>query len=126
MSRLSLLSFIIFYAFAGVMHFVMPELYIQVIPKQLGNAELLNYLAGAFEILIAVLALFRKTRDKAGFSAIAMLFVFIIPHIYFIQMGSCAGELCIPEWIGWIRLIMIHPLLLYWAYAITKNQIKIL
>jgi hypothetical protein len=28
--------------------------------------------------------------------------------------------MCIPEWIGYFRLIVIHPLLMYWAWKISK------
>lgn len=118
--KLLLYSFVVFYAFAGIMHFIKPEVYLQVIPDWLGNKVILNYAAGAVEIGVALLALFRSTRTFAGLLTIAMLLAFIISHVYFIQIGSCAGELCIPEWIGYFRLIVIHPLLMYWAWKISK------
>lgn len=118
--KLLLYSFIAFYAFAGIMHFIQPSVYMEVIPDWLGNKEVLNYAAGVVEIAVALLALFNFTRKFAGYLAIAMLAAFIISHIYFIQIGSCAGDLCIPEWIGYFRLIVIHPLLMYWAWKISK------
>lgn len=126
MARYSLYAFIGFYAFAGAMHFIMPEVYFTVIPQSLGDAELLNYLAGASEILVSILAMFQRTRKIAGYGAMAMLLVFIISHVYFIQLGGCAGTLCLPEWIGWVRLILIHPLLLYWAYSIAHDKKRLL
>ena len=125
-SKLSLIVFVVFYLAAGLMHFIQPDFYIKVIPAYLGDASLLNLAAGIAEIAIAIAAVFKITRSMAGFGTIAMLLVFIIPHVYFIQMGSCAGDLCIPSWVAWLRLIVIHPLLLYWAYTITKNKIKLL
>jgi uncharacterized membrane protein len=118
--KLLLYSFVAFYAFAGIMHFITPEVYLEVIPDWLGNKTLLNYAAGAVEIAVALLALFRSTRKFAGYLAIAMLAAFIISHVYFIQIGSCEGDMCIPEWIGYFRIIIIHPLLLYWAWKISK------
>lgn len=118
--KLLLYSFIAFYAFAGIMHFIQPSVYMEVIPDWLGNKEVLNYAAGVVEIAVALLALFNFTRKFAGYLAITMLAAFIISHIYFIQIGSCAGDLCIPEWIGYFRLIVIHPLLMYWAWKISK------
>lgn len=119
--KLLLYSFIGFYAFAGVMHFIQPDIYLEVIPDWLGNASLLNYIAGAVELSIAVMACFKLTRKLASYTTIAMLLAFVISHAYFIQIGSCAGDLCIPAWIGWIRLIIIHPLLILWAWKI-KDQ----
>lgn len=118
--KLLFYSFVAFYAFAGIMHFITPEVYLEVIPDWLGNKVILNYAAGAVEIAVALLALFPATRKLAGLITVAMLLAFIISHVYFIQIGSCAGEMCIPEWIGYFRLIVIHPLLLYWAWKISK------
>lgn len=119
--KLLLYSFIAFYAFAGIMHFIHPSVYMEVIPDWLGNKSLINYVAGFAELLVAGMACFKLTRDLASYIAIVMLLAFIISHVYFIQLGSCAGDLCIPEWIGWVRLIVIHPLLVWWAWNIKKQ-----
>jgi uncharacterized membrane protein len=113
--------FVIFYAVAGAMHFISPNIYLKVIPDWLGDKSIINYLSGAVEILVSFLALFNQTRKIAGYLAIAMLVGFTISHVYFIQIGSCAGELCIPKWIAWVRLVLIHPLLIYWAYSVSKR-----
>jgi len=119
--KISLILFIIFYGFAGINHFIYPETYLEVIPGWLGDARLINSLAGAAEILTALLAIFSKTRMYAGYLAVVMLLAFIISHVYFIQIGHCAGDLCLDPWIGWVRLIVIHPLLIFWAYRIAKS-----
>jgi len=118
--KLSLFTFIAVYLVAGIMHFMKPNIYLEVIPDWLGNKLLINYIAGAAELTVATMAVFYKTRKMAGYLTIAMLLAFIISHIYFLLNGSCAGDLCIPSWIGWLRLIVIHPILIYWAYKITK------
>lgn len=122
LKKISIIVFVGFYAVAGINHFIHPEPYLKVIPEWLGNASLLNTLAGAVEILVALLALFIKTRKYAGYITIAMLLAFIISHVYFIQIGHCAGDICLDPWIGWVRLVVIHPLLIYWAYRISKAR----
>lgn len=119
--KISVAFFILFYGVAGVVHFLRPQAYVDVIPAWLGDPLMINYLAGAVEIVVAVLAIFRKTRKVAGYITIAMLLAFTISHVYFIQMGNCAGDLCLDPWIGWVRLIVIHPLLIYWAYRISRS-----
>jgi hypothetical protein len=52
-----------------------------------------------------------------------MLISFIPAHIYFIQIGSCVeGGMCVSEWIGWARLLIIHPLLIWWALSVTSTD----
>ncbi|MFB0903145.1 MAG: hypothetical protein QMB11_02075 [Nonlabens sp.] len=115
-----LYSFIILYAIAGVLHFLIPEVYLEAIPDWLGNKMLVNYTAGIVEISVALLAFFSKTRKTAGIITMAMLLAFSISHVYFLQNGSCAGDFCIPSWIGWMRLLIIHPLLIFWAWKISR------
>lgn len=115
-----LYGFVMLYAVAGIMHFATPEIYLEVIPDWLGDKRLINYSAGLVELIIAVMALFSRTRKTAGIITIFMLLAFVISHVYFIQNGSCAGDVCISAWIGWMRLVVIHPLLIYWAWKISR------
>ncbi|MGB3591938.1 MAG: hypothetical protein WBA16_09680 [Nonlabens sp.] len=112
---------VVFWAVAGICHFVFPDIYIQVIPEWLGDAAILNTVAGITELLIAGLAVFNATRKWSGILAIITLTTFIVAHVYFIQLGSCISEFCIPQWIAWLRLILIHPLLIFWAYRVSKR-----
>jgi uncharacterized membrane protein len=119
--KTSIIVFIAFYGFAGIYHFINPETYLPVIPDWLGDPKVINILAGLAEIVVAFLAIFPKTRKQSGYLTIAMLLAFIISHVYFIQLGHCAGETCLDPWIGWVRLVIIHPLLIYWAYRVSNS-----
>jgi uncharacterized membrane protein len=121
LKKISIVVFALFYGGAGINHFISPETYLPLIPDWLGDASTINILAGIAEIVIALLAIFPKTRTYSGWLAIAMLMAFIISHVYFIQIGHCAGEMCLDPWIGWVRLVVIHPLLIYWAYRISRS-----
>lgn len=109
------------YLLAGVNHFVSPESYLPIIPDYLPSHELINILAGIAEIILGIGLLIPKSRMVSAWGVIAMLIAFIPSHIYFIQIGSCVdGGICTPEWAGWLRLVVIHPLLLAWAWIYTK------
>lgn len=111
-----------FYLFGGINHFRSPEFYLPLIPDYLPAPDLLNTLAGIAEIVLGIGLLIPNTRKWAAWGVIAMLLAFIPSHIYFIQIGSCIPDvLCATEWMGWIRLILIHPLLIAWAWLYTRN-----
>ncbi len=112
---------IVFYAFAGSYHFINPEFYLGLIPTYLPYPNIINYASGFFEILLAIGVAIPKTRLLAVKSIIVLLILFIPSHVYFIQVGSCVeSAFCIAPWIAWVRLLLVHPLLILWAWAVRK------
>jgi uncharacterized membrane protein len=111
-----------FYLVAGVNHFVAPDFYLPLIPPFFSNPELINTLAGVAEVLLGLGILYFPTRKRAAWGIFGLLLCFIPSHVYFIQLGSCIeGGLCVPSWLGWVRLLIIHPFLLFWAFWVSKN-----
>ena len=104
-----------FYVFAGVNHFINPQFYYDLIPDYLPFHELINVVSGLAEIILGIGVIFQKTRKWSSYLLVTMLISFIPAHIYFIQIGSCVeGGMCVSEWIGWARLLIIHPLLIWY------------
>lgn len=107
-----------FYMVAGFNHFINPEFYMPLIPDYLPYHKAINWASGAAEILLGAGLLLPRFRKMAALGIMLMLIAFIPSHIYFIQIGSCVEDgLCVSEWLGWIRLVVIHPLLIFWAWV---------
>lgn len=126
MQKLSFYAFLIFFLVAGIYHFINPQFYLPLIPDYLPWPELINLMSGLLEIILALLLLPLKTRKLGSILIIILLIAFIPSHLYFIQNGSCAeNSICVAPWIAWIRLMVIHPLLIYWAWYIgTLKTLK--
>jgi uncharacterized membrane protein len=108
---------VVFYGVGGINHFINLEFYLPLIPDYLGDKSLINTLAGLAELILAGGLLIRKTRKLAVYGILLMLIAFIPSHVYFIQIGGCVPDgLCAPVWVGWVRLVIIHPLLMLWAW----------
>lgn len=112
----------LFYALAGINHFINPGFYLGLIPDYLPFPSTINVISGLAEITLGIGILFSASRKFAGNLIIAMLIAFIPAHVYFIQIGSCVeGGLCIPEWVSWLRLVVIHPILMWWASSVKRE-----
>lgn len=112
-----------FYLFAGLNHFISPEFYSGLIPDYLPFSAVINYASGVIEILLALGVATPKFRKPAGKGIILLLVLFIPSHVYFIQIGSCVeGGLCVAPWIAWLRLLLIHPLLIFWAWYVSSTS----
>ena len=110
----------IFYIIAGVNHFINPEGYEKIIPPFFPAIEIINILSGIVEILLGILVFIPTTRKAACYGIIVMLIAFIPAHVYMIKTGFCAGEFCLPGWALWLRLLVLQPLLIFWAWKNSK------
>jgi uncharacterized membrane protein len=121
MKKIALYLQAIFYIVAGINHFRKPQSYDGLIPPYLPWHLFINLFAGSAEIVLGIALLLPISRKWAAYGIIAMLLAFIPAHIYFIQIGCCIpGGLCVPQWVGWLRLLIIHPLLIAWAWWCRK------
>lgn len=109
-----------FYVVAGLNHFVNPSFYAALIPPYLSFHAAINYGSGVAEVLLGLGLLSVVTRKAAAIGIMIMLIAFIPAHIHFITQDSCLGALCVPAWVGWVRLLAIHPILLFWAWIVSK------
>jgi uncharacterized membrane protein len=111
----------IFFIIAGINHFVMPEFYHPLIPDYFPFPVLINYAAGIAEILLGLGVLVTRSRYYASLGIVVLMIMFIPSHVYFIVIGSCVDDgLCVHPAIAWIRLVVIHPLLIMWAWWCRK------
>ena len=106
---------------AGVSHFLFHELFTDVIPKFLPLRPFLNQLVGVIEIVLGVLY-YSSFKKIAYYLTFNLLVIYIWAHVAFIQTGSCAADFCISPWIAWVRLIIVHPILLYSNYYLIRND----
>lgn len=111
-----------FYLFAGSNHFWNAQFYTPLIPPYLVKfTNLINIVSGVAEIVLAIGLIFPATRTMAAYGIIAMLIAFIPAHIYMIQLGNFKlGKFEMTPLIGWVRLLVIHPILIGWAWWISK------
>jgi uncharacterized membrane protein len=111
-----------FFVFAGINHFVNPHFYYPLIPDYLPFPIFINLASGLLEIALG-LALFTKSYRRISALGIFILLLLFIPsHVYFVQIGSCIPDgLCVPAYVGWIRLLVIHPILLLWAFWVYRK-----
>jgi uncharacterized membrane protein len=110
-----------FYVFAGSNHFINPDFYNGMIPPYFPAHDFINLAAGVVEILLGIGLFLKSTRKWAAYGIIAMLVAFISSHWYFIEIGGCIPDgLCAPLWLGWVRLVVVHPMLMLWAWSVRK------
>ena len=112
----SLIILIIGYALAGINHFINPVSYYRIIPAYLPYPVAINILAGAFEILFALLLILPQTRGWAVYGIIFMLIAFLPVHISMIANAPLKlGNLMVTPRIAWLRLAL-QPVLMLWVW----------
>lgn len=122
MKKIAFYTLIAAYFFAGLYHFVNPAFYSPFFPPYLQQwTATLNILAGIAEILLAILLLFPSTKKIAIYALMAMLVAFIPAHVYMIQKAPfMLGKFHVTTTIAWVRLLVLHPILILWVWWVRK------
>lgn len=97
------------YVVAGILHFVVPGLYAQIVPPWLPWPVGLVYLSGLAEILVGVGLLIPRTRTIAAWGLVALLVAVFPANVYMATSGvviqGAPGPIADPSPVGrWARL----------------------
>ncbi|CAM1370220.1 Uncharacterized membrane protein [Tenacibaculum sediminilitoris] len=106
----------IFFAFAGIMHFIKPKTFNRFIPNFLPKL-VVNYIAGFLELIIGVGLLINQTTTFAALAMFILMLVFLPIHIWDVFREKPAIG---SKKIAIIR-VPLQFLLLYIAYLIYTH-----
>jgi uncharacterized membrane protein len=123
LKKASLIIQIAGYLLAGANHFRSPDSYIKIIPPYIPFPVVINIMAGLFELAFALLLISAKTRGLAAWGIILMLLAFLPVHLKMvIDAPFMLGALKVTPLIAWIRLVVLQPLLILWAWWYTDTK----
>jgi len=110
------------FVLAGVLHFVVPELYVQLIPPFFPAPLALVYLSGLAEIAVGIGLLIPRTRRYAAWGTVALLIAIFPANIYMATHGvvieGMPGGGDPSEFVRWGRL-PLQGVLILWALWYT-------
>lgn len=124
LQRVSFIVFVSAYFMAGVNHFLQPDFYTPMFPDYMkAYASELNMLAGIAEITFALGICIPRVRKYAALGIVAMLIAFIPVHVYMIEVAPFKlGGIQMEVWMAWVRLLVLHPILIMWAYSLRNYK----
>jgi uncharacterized membrane protein len=102
---------------AGILHFLNPDMYLRIMPPYLPWHPELVAVSGAFEVVLGVLLLIRRTVALAAWGLIALLIAVFPANIHMAINTGLYNEYS-PVAI-WIRL-PLQGVLIAWAYWFTR------
>lgn len=112
------------YVVAGVMHFVVPQLYVQIVPPALPAPLALVYLSGLAEVAVGVGLLVPRTRRYAAWATIALLLAIFPANIYMatsdVVVAGMPGGGDPSTLVRWARL-PLQGVLILWAFWYTDG-----
>ena len=70
------------YVVAGVLHFVTPRQFEEIVPPRLPRPRALVYLSGVAELVLGVGVLFERTRERSAWGLVALLAAVFPANVY--------------------------------------------
>jgi uncharacterized membrane protein len=111
------------YVVAGALHFVVPELYVRIVPPVFPARLALVYLSGLAEIAVGVGVLHPRTRWLAAWATVALLVAVFPANVYMATSGvvveGLPGGGDPSTLVRWGRL-PLQGVLILWAVWYTR------
>ena len=106
----------LFYIIVGIKHFMDVEYFVSIIPNYISWKKEAVFISGFFEILLAILLLFHKTRKLAAWGIILLLIAVFPANIYLYVSEIPRDILNISKTDALIRIPFQIPLIIisYW------------
>jgi uncharacterized membrane protein len=113
------------YVVAGVFHFFVPGLYVQIVPPVFPAPLALVYLSGLAEVAVGIGLLFSRTRRYAAWATVALLVAVFPANVYMATSGvvveGMPGGGDPSALVRWGRL-PIQAVLVLWAFWYTRSS----
>lgn len=110
------------YIFAGLIHFIHPEVYMNIMPAWLGWHYQLVIISGICEILFALLLIPVRTRPYAAWCIILLLLAVFPANVQMMQNFKAQHNPYL--WVTIARL-PLQLVLIYWAYRYTLSSYQV-
>jgi uncharacterized membrane protein len=110
---ISLYVMAVFYALAGILHFVVPKFFLRIMPPYIPWHKPIVYLSGLAEIGLAILLLLPDYSSWAAWGIIALLVAVFPANVYHFTSGGAGMR--IPKWVLALRL-PLQGVLIAWAW----------
>lgn len=107
----------VFFIMTGVMHFVRPAPFVEIVPRYLPEPVLLVYLSGFFEIAGGAGLFIPRVRRTAGIGLILLLAAVFPANIYMLTDHPFLSGKPVSAWVLWMRLPLQGVLMaaVWWA-----------
>lgn len=120
MLNISRLLLGLFFIIAGINHFIIPELYIIMVPPFVPYPRECNALSGAAEIIGGVGVLTQRFRLPAAWGLVVLL-IAVFPANVFVALYGWQGT-GIPRWVLWFRLPFQAAFIAWVYFTCIKNS----
>jgi RNA polymerase sigma-70 factor (ECF subfamily) len=110
-----------FFIVAGVMHFVVPDAYVRIVPPMLPVPRLLVLVSGTGEIFGGCGLLLPFTQRSAAWGLVLLLLAVFPANIYTAVSHISFPGILGHRWVQWLRLPFQIPLIL-WTLRYTKRS----
>ncbi len=122
--KVSIIVMAILYFLAGLNHFRDPQFYLDIMPSFFPIKEILNFVSGGMEVVLAIGLFSVSTRKISAYLIILLLISFFVVHIaHLFQTPDIYNEL--GKAAPYLRIVF-QFVFICWAYKVGQNKQRIL
>ncbi|MGI8803675.1 MAG: DoxX family protein [Solirubrobacteraceae bacterium] len=107
-----------FFVGAGILHFVRPKMYEEIVPPGFGDPPTVVLISGAAEIVGGLSLAASGGRRLSRWWLVGLLVAVFPANVYMALEPQRSG---LPGWLLWARL-PLQPLVIWWVWAVTRRS----
>lgn len=104
---------------AGVLHFVRPRMFEQIVPPGFGDPSAIVMISGAAEIAGGLGLAAGVARRASRWWLVGLLIAVFPANVYMALEPQRTGSSGLPGWLLWARL-PLQPALIWWVWRVTR------
>lgn len=120
MKRLGRVMLALIFIVGGALHFVLPQVYLRIMPPYLPYPLALLDVSGAAEILGGLGLMAPRTRRWAAWGLVALLIAVWPANLYMAMAHVAFPGVAGQSWAQWLRVPLQIPLI-WWAWCYTRE-----
>jgi uncharacterized membrane protein len=113
-----------FFVGAGILHFVRPRTFEQIVPPGFGDPHTLVLVSGAAEIIGGASLARPDARWFSRWWLIGLLVAVFPANVYQAVDPSSAGTFGLPRWVLWARL-PLQAAGIWWVWTVTREKLRV-
>ncbi|MEU0203508.1 MULTISPECIES: hypothetical protein [unclassified Streptomyces] len=121
MHAIASVALVVFLVVTGVLHFLVPDYFVGLVPAWLRRERLLVAVSGSAEVMVGALVLAPCSRPVGAWAAAALITCYLVSHVDALRRARPGLPRLLERPAGAVARLVVNVLYIAWAVAVARS-----